>query len=167
MCVSRPDPKTMDEQLITLTVNGDPHSVAVSPNWTLVRLLREKLRLTGTKLGCGTGDCGACTVFLNGRPVNACLTLALEAADREIVTIEGIAPSGEELHLVQEAFVERGAVQCGFCTPGAIMTSVHLLKADPHPTETAIRHALGGNICRCTGYTKIVEAVLVAAGDKK
>lgn len=154
----------MNEHLITLTVNGDRHSVAVRSSWTLIRVLRERLGLTGTKLGCGTGDCGACTVFLDGKPVNACLTLALEAAGRELVTIEGIAPSGEALHPVQEAFVKHGAVQCGFCTPGAIMISVHLLKTDPHPTEAAVRHALGGNICRCTGYTKIVEAVLAASG---
>ena len=157
----------MKTQIIELTVNGDPHTVAVRPNLTLLQLLRERLQLTGTKHGCGSGDCGACTVLLDGRPVNSCLTLAAEAAGKAITTIEGITPSGKELHPVQQAFVERGAVQCGYCTPGMIMSSVHLLTVKPDPTESEIRHAIGGNICRCTGYTKIVEAIGVAAGMQK
>ncbi len=156
----------MSRVLITLTVNGDEHSVAVEPNLTLVELLRERLRLTGTKLGCGTGDCGACTVLVDGKPINSCLTLALEVSGREIVTIEGIAPSGEALHPVQEAFVEHGAIQCGYCTPGMILSAVHLLAEHEEPAEEEIRHALGGNICRCTGYTKIVAAIADAAAGR-
>lgn len=153
----------MKAQLIEFFVNGGRHAVAVQPNTTLLHLLREHLHLTGTKPGCGSGDCGACTVLLDGRPVNSCLTLAAEVKGRSVTTIEGIAPSGAELHPVQQAFVERGAVQCGYCTPGMIMTAVHLLTTNPDPDENEIRHALGGNICRCTGYTKIVEAIDVAA----
>jgi len=152
----------MKTQVVEFTVNGVPHTVAVNPNVTLLQLLREKLSLTGTKPGCGSGDCGACTVLLDGRPVNSCLTLAAEVKGRSVTTIEGIATSGKELHPVQLAFVERGAVQCGYCTPGMIMSAVHLLNTNPDPTEDEIRHALGGNLCRCTGYTKIVEAIEVA-----
>lgn len=157
----------MNTHVIELTVNGDLREVAVRPNVTLLRLLRDHLGLTGTKHGCGTGDCGACTVLLDGRPVNSCLTLAVEARDRAVTTIEGIAASGKTLHPVQQAFVEKGAVQCGYCTPGMIMSSVHLLKTNPDPTESEIRHAIGGNICRCTGYTKIIEAIETAARMKK
>jgi len=153
----------MKTQLIELSVNGNQHAVAVPSNTTLLQLLREHLRLTGTKAGCGSGDCGACTVLLDGRPVNSCLTLAAEARGKAVTTIEGIATSGTELHPVQQAFVERGAVQCGYCTPGMIMSAVHLLTTNSDPDENEIRHALGGNICRCTGYTKIVEAIDVAA----
>jgi len=149
----------MKKRTIVLVVNGDEHSLAVKPNRTLAEALRDDLGLTGTKVGCETGDCGACTVWLNGRPVNSCLTLAVEADGLEVRTIEGMAPSGTELHPVQRAFVERGAVQCGFCTPGMVMSSVHLLEQAPDATEEEIRHELGGNLCRCTGYTKIVEAV--------
>jgi carbon-monoxide dehydrogenase small subunit len=147
------------KRTITLVINGDEHSLAVRPNRTLAEALRDDLRLTGTKVGCETGDCGACTVLLNGRPVNSCLTLAMEADGQQVVTIEGIAPSGAELHPVQRAMVEHGAIQCGFCTPGMVMSSVHLLERAPDASEEEIRHELGGNLCRCTGYTKIVEAV--------
>ena len=157
----------MKAQIIELTINGDTHAVATRPNLLLLQLLREQLHLTGTKHGCGTGDCGACTILLDGRPVNSCLTLAIEADGKAVTTIEGITPSGKSLHPVQQAFVERGAVQCGYCTPGMIMSSVHLLATKPDPTEAEIRHAIGGNICRCTGYTKIVEAVGVAARMQK
>ena len=153
----------MKRAIVELTVNGDDYTVAVLPNTTLAEVLREELRLTGTKLGCGTGDCGACTVLMDGRSVNSCMTLALEAAGTRITTIEGLAPSGAELHPVQRAFVEHGAIQCGFCTPGMVLSSVHLLDLQPAPSEDEIRHALGGNLCRCTGYTKIVEAIAAAA----
>jgi carbon-monoxide dehydrogenase small subunit len=149
----------MKKRTIILVVNGDEHSLAVRPNRTLAEALRDDLRLTGTKVGCETGDCGACTVLLNGRPVNSCLTLAVEADGQEVRTIEGIAPSGTQLHPVQRALVEHGAIQCGFCTPGMVMSSVHLLERAPDVTEEDIRHELGGNLCRCTGYTKIVQAV--------
>ena len=157
----------MKAQVIELTINGDPCAVAVRSNLTLLQLLREQLNLTGTKRGCGSGDCGACTVLLSGRPVNSCLTLAIEAGGKAVTTIEGITPSGKALHPVQQAFVERGAVQCGYCTPGMIMSAVHLLATKSDPTENEIRHAIGGNICRCTGYTKIVEAIGVAAKVQK
>ncbi len=153
----------MKTQLVEFSVNGGHHAVAVPANTTLLQLLRDHLNLTGTKPGCGSGDCGACTVLLDGRPVNSCLTLAAEARGKAVTTIEGIAPSGRELHPVQQAFVERGAVQCGYCTPGVIMSAVYLLATNPDPDENEIRHAIGGNICRCTGYTKIVEAIDVAA----
>jgi len=157
----------MKAHVIELTVNGDPCTVAVQSNVTLLKMLREQLNLTGTKPGCGSGDCGACTVLLDGRPVNSCLTLAVETAGKTVTTIEGITPSGKNLHPVQRAFVERGAVQCGYCTPGMIMSAVHLLATRPNPTENEIRHAIGGNLCRCTGYTKIVEAINVAAKMQK
>jgi carbon-monoxide dehydrogenase small subunit len=157
----------MKRAIVHLTVNGDRCSAVVSPSTTLAEMLRDELRLTGTKVGCGTGDCGACTVLLNGRSVNSCLTLALEADGAEVTTIEGVAPSGEALHPVQEAFVRHGAVQCGFCTPGMIVSAVELLEHHPGASEAEIRHALGGHICRCTGYTKIVEAVeAVARGEQ-
>ncbi len=157
------DAKQMNHHVIQIAVNGDSHTLAVAPHWTLVEVLREHLRLTGTKQGCGTGDCGACTVLLDGRSINSCLTLAVEADGREITTIEGIAPSGDELHPIQDAFIAHGATQCGFCTPGMVMSSVQLLASNPRPDERQIRHALGGNLCRCTGYTKIVEAIAAAA----
>ncbi len=149
----------MSKVNIALRVNGDVYELAVDPWRTLVEVLRDDLNLTGTKVGCQTGDCGACTVMLDGRTVTSCLTLAVEADGREVTTIEGIAPSGEELHPIQKAFVERGAVQCGYCTPGMIMSSKHLLEINPTPTEQEIRRGLSGNLCRCTGYNKIVEAV--------
>ena len=156
----------MKPRTITLTVNGDRYCLAVPPNLRLVDALRDELHLTGTKLGCGTGDCGACTVYLDGRPVNSCLTLAVEADGGEITTIEGLAPSGTELHPVQAAFIEHGASQCGYCTPGMVMSSAALLEREPAADEATIRHALGGNLCRCTGYTKIVEAVQACAEDE-
>ncbi|MBC8328134.1 MAG: (2Fe-2S)-binding protein [Planctomycetes bacterium] len=155
----------MEPRTITLTVNGDRRCVAVRPNLTLVEALRDELHLTGTKQGCGTGDCGACTVYLDGRPVNSCLTLAVEADGRSVTTVEGLAPSGTELHPVQEAFIAHGAVQCGYCTPGMVMSSAALLSREPAADEPSVRHALAGNLCRCTGYTKIVEAVLACVGD--
>jgi carbon-monoxide dehydrogenase small subunit len=144
-------------------VNGDRRQVAVEPGLSLAEALREELYLTGTKVGCQQGDCGACTVLLDGRAVSSCLTLAAECHQREITTIEGLAPSPEALHPLQESFVERGAVQCGFCTGGMILAAKALLDANPDPSEAEIRHGLGGNLCRCTGYVKIVEAVQAAA----
>jgi carbon-monoxide dehydrogenase small subunit len=151
-----------DRIAIRLTVNGRSVQVDVAPSETLLTLLREELGLTGAKDGCGEGECGACTVLLDGEPVNACLVLAAQADGHEVLTIEGLAAEGE-LHPVQRAFVEDGAVQCGFCTPGAVMSAVALLARDPDPDEHEIRQALSGNLCRCTGYAKMVQAVQRAA----
>ena len=144
--------------LINFKVNGKGYDLAVEPNKTLVDLLRYDLGLTGTKKGCGTGECGSCTVIFNGKPVNSCLVLAIQANGAEILTIEGLKPP-QGLHPLQQAFVEKGAIQCGFCTPGMILSASSLLKQNPNPTEAEIRTALSGNLCRCTGYQKIVEAV--------
>ena len=155
----------MAKQNIELIVNGDRYEVAVEPNRMLVDVLREDLGLTGTKIGCAQGDCGACTVLMDGVSISSCLTLAVEAHQREITTIEGLAASPQELHPIQESFVQHGAVQCGYCTPGMIMSAKHLLDQNPHPSEEQIRQGLSGNLCRCTGYNKIVEAI-GAAADK-
>ncbi len=152
----------MEKRLIQLRVNGEEYDVAVTPNETLVEVLRERLELTGTKAGCGEGACGTCTILLDGKPVRSCLTLAIEVQGKEIVTIEGLA-KGMELHPVQKAFIEHGAIQCGFCSPAMILTSKALLDENPHPTEEEVRRAISGVVCRCTGYAKIVEAVLAAA----
>jgi len=148
--------------LLSLTVNGEEHELAVRQNATLLEVLRDDLQLYGAKEGCGEGACGSCTVLLNGRPVRSCLTLALEAGDQEVTTIEGLAKNGC-LTPLQQAFVDHGAVQCGFCTPGMILVATALLNENPAPTEAEVRAALSGNICRCTGYAKIVEAVLAAS----
>jgi carbon-monoxide dehydrogenase small subunit len=149
---------------ITLKINGETHEVSVKPGETLLEVLRDKLGLTGTKEGCDTGKCGACTVLIEGKAVRSCLTLAITARDKEIITIEGLA-HGAELHPIQQAFVEHGALQCGFCTPGMIMISKAFLEENPDPTDKEIREALVGNICRCTGYVKIVEAIRAAAKE--
>lgn len=154
------------KKLITLTVNDREYEVAVAPGRTLTQLLREDLNLLGTKEGCGVGDCGACTVILDGKPVNSCLVLAVQADGSTIKTIEGVA-DGDCLHPVQETFVEMGAIQCGFCTPGMILSATSLLEKTPHPTEQEVRQALSGNLCRCTGYQKIVEAVQEASRRMK
>jgi aerobic carbon-monoxide dehydrogenase small subunit len=146
------------KKLIHLTINDQHYEVAVAPNQTLVDLLRYQLGLTGTKKGCEMGDCGSCTVILDGKAVNSCLVLALQADGRIIQTIEGLE-TGEGLHPVQEAFVEKGAIQCGFCSSGMILSAKTLLDQKPNPSETEIRRALSGNLCRCTGYQKIIEAV--------
>jgi len=148
--------------IVTMTVNGNRVEVGVHDEETLLDTLRQRLGLTGTKQGCDLGDCGACTVLLDGRPVLACLTLAADAQGRDITTIEGLA-QGAELHPVQRAFHEEGAVQCGFCTPGMVLTAKALLDVNPHPDSNEIRSALAGNLCRCTGYVKIVNAVEKAA----
>jgi carbon-monoxide dehydrogenase small subunit len=154
----------MAKLLIQLRVNDEDHDVVIEPNETLVEVLRNSLELTGTKQGCGEGACGTCTVLLNGKPVRSCLTLAIEAQGKEIVTIEGLAEGGE-LHPVQKAFIEYGAIQCGFCTPGMILTAKAFLDENPDPTEEEVRRAISGVVCRCTGYAKIVEAILAAAGE--
>jgi carbon-monoxide dehydrogenase small subunit len=147
---------------IRLTVNGKPFEREVDAETRLLDLLREDLHLTGTKEGCGEGECGACTVLIDGRPVNSCLVLAPQADGADVLTIEGVA-DGERLHPIQQAFVDAGGVQCGFCTPGFIMSTYALLRDTPDPTDDEIRSALEGNLCRCTGYAKIVEAVQLAA----
>ena len=150
------------KKAIQLSVNGQQVQVSVGGSETLLDCLRNQLGLTGTKKGCDQGDCGACTVLVDGTPVNSCLMLALEADGRDITTIEGLAQE-DGLHPLQEAFISHNAVQCGFCTPGMILTAAALLKENPHPSEREIRHYLQGNLCRCTGYSKIVEAVQAAA----
>lgn len=147
---------------IQLNVNGTVYDLSLEPRKTLLAVLRDRLGLTGTKEGCSTGDCGACTVLIDGEPVTSCLILAVAAAGREITTVEGIADR-DALHPVQEAMVSSGGLQCGFCTPGFIVSSYGLLRKNPSPSEDEIRRALAGNLCRCTGYTKIVEAVQEAA----
>jgi carbon-monoxide dehydrogenase small subunit len=145
-----------------LKINGKIYEVAIEPRATLLEVLREELGLTGTKQGCDTGDCGACTVLLNGKPVNACLVLAVETDGKEVLTVEGLA-HGLELHSLQEAFIEQGAVQCGYCTPGMLLSAKALLDEIPRPTEDEVKEALAGNLCRCTGYVKIIEAITTAA----
>ncbi len=147
---------------VRFTVNGRAASVEADAEMRLLDVLREELHLTGTKEGCGEGECGACTVLLDGRPVNSCLVLAVQVEGRDVLTIEGVA-SGPRLHPIQQAFVETGAVQCGFCTPGFILSTYALLRDHPTPSEDEILTALEGNLCRCTGYAKIVEAVKLAA----
>ena len=147
---------------IRITVNGTFHELSVRPHATLLEVIREDLGLTGTKEGCGVGECGACTVIMNGKPVNACLVLAPEADGKEITTIEGLA-QGEKLDPIQQAFYEIGGLQCGFCTPGMIMSTKALLAETPEPTDQEIRKGLEGNFCRCTGYTKIFESVREAS----
>ena len=148
--------------LINLRVNGDDFTVIVKANTLLVNLLRDRLNLTGTKKGCELGNCGSCTVLLDGKPVNSCLVLALEADGHEILTIEGVAQS-EELDRLQQSFVDHAALQCGYCTPGMILSAKALLARNPNPTETEVRKAIAGNLCRCTGYVNIVKAILAAA----
>jgi aerobic carbon-monoxide dehydrogenase small subunit len=149
---------------VQLEVNGEKIRVTVEPHWTLLHLLRQVLHLTGTRSGCEMGDCGACTVILNGRAVNACLVLAVETEGCSIETIEGLAKNGK-LHPIQQAFIDHGAIQCGFCTPGMVMAAKAFLNKTPSPTEDEVRHGIAGNICRCTGYSKIVEAVLAASQE--
>lgn len=150
------------KKIVTLRVNGLDYEIALEPRRTLAEALRYDLGLTGTKIGCKIGDCGACTVLIDGVPSSSCLVLAIESEGHEIMTIEGVA-DGNKLHPLQEAFVEVGAIQCGFCTPGMVLTALALLRDNPDPTGAQIRRALSGNLCRCTGYQKIVEAVKEAA----
>ncbi|MBC8509012.1 MAG: (2Fe-2S)-binding protein [Anaerolineales bacterium] len=147
---------------ITLTVNGEAEQVDVSSNMTLLRMLREKMGKTGTKNGCAAGECGACTVMVDGEPVNSCMMLAIECDGKEIVTVEGLADNGH-LAPIQEAIIDSGGVQCGFCTPGILIASQALLDRNPNPSQAEIQEALVGNLCRCTGYVRIIEAVQAAA----
>jgi aerobic-type carbon monoxide dehydrogenase small subunit (CoxS/CutS family) len=147
---------------IHLKVNGEDYDLTIRPWATLLEVIREDLGLTGAKEGCGEGECGACTVIMDGKAVNSCIMLAAEAEGKEITTIEGLA-DGERMHPIQEAFVEIGGLQCGFCTPGMILSTKVLLDANSDPTDAEIRKGLEGNFCRCTGYTKIIESVKVAA----
>ena len=147
---------------ISINVNDRCHSLVVRPETTLLQLLRDELGLTGTKHGCDGGECGACTVLVDGRPVNSCLVLALSVREREITTIEGLA-AGAKLHPVQQAFVEHGALQCGFCGPGLILSAKAFLEETPSPTRDEVRRALAGNLCRCTGYVGVIDAVMDAA----
>lgn len=153
------------KQIFELKVNGDFHEVIAEPSATLLEVLREQLELTGAKEGCGLGDCGACTVLMDGKEVHSCLILAVEAQGKDIITIEGLARDGK-LDPLQQSFVEHGGMQCGFCTPGMIMASKALLDRNPNPTEAEVRKAISGNLCRCTGYAKIVESVLAAANNE-
>ncbi len=148
---------------VKLTLNGKPVKATVPANTLLVELIRDHFGLTGTKVACGKGECGACTVLFDGKPVNSCLVLAYQADGHSITTIEGLAADGKPIPL-QEAFVEEGAVQCGYCTPGMIMSATALLSENPSPAEEEIREGISGNLCRCTGYTKIVKAIQEAAG---
>ncbi len=152
----------MEEVRITLNINEKEYTLNVKSNELLLNVLRERLNLMGAKYGCGIGECGACTVLLNGKPILSCLTLAASVDGQKITTIEGLS-DGERLHPLQEAFLEEGAVQCGFCTPGMILTSKALLDENPNPDNNEIKDALRGNLCRCTGYTNIILAVKAAA----
>lgn len=154
----------MSKLLVSTTVNGDPQQFLCDPDTSLLDALREEMDLTGSKEGCGSGDCGACTVVLDGKMVCSCLVLAPEAEGRQVSTIEGVA-EGNQLHPIQRKFLEHGALQCGFCTPGFIVASKALLDRNPDPSETEVRYWLAGNLCRCTGYDKIVRAVMDAAAE--
>ena len=146
------------KKLINLTINGKEYEIAVESNTTLVDLLRYELGLTGTKKGCELGDCGSCTVIMDGKPINSCLVLAVSANGRTILTIEGVE-TDDGLDPLQKSFVEKGAIQCGFCTSGMILSAKSLLEKDPNPSDSKIRSAISGNLCRCTGYQKIIEAI--------
>ena len=152
----------MKQVEIVLRVNGINYEVAIEPQRTLVEVLRDTLGLTGTKKSCSEGECGACTVLMDGKPATSCLILALDAQGKEITTIEGLS-EGEKLHPIQEAFLKHGAIQCGFCTPGMVMSAKALLGENPKPTATEVRKAISGNLCRCTGYQQIVDSILAAS----
>lgn len=150
---------------IRLTVNGFLYEADVEPRRTLLELIREDFELTGTKEGCGLGECGTCTVLLDGKPIKSCIALAVQANGREVTTIEGLEKPDGTLHPMQQAFIDHGAIQCGFCTPGMVLSAKALLEENPRPTEMEVRQAIAGNLCRCTGYQKIVEAILAAANQ--
>ena len=156
----------MARHLVTTTINGDEVEFACQPGQTLLEVLRSELGMTGTKNGCGSGDCGACTVIVNGRPVNACLVLGVELEGAEVETIEGMS-DGKELHPLQQKFLDHAALQCGICTPGILNMAKALLEKNPDPTESEVRFGLAGNLCRCTGYDKIIRAVLDAAQEMR
>lgn len=153
------------KQILQLKVNGQIYDLLVDSHWTLLEALRGQLGLTGCKEGCSLGDCGCCTVLLDGMPFLSCLVLAVEARGRDVLTIEGLAQNGR-LHPLQEAFVQHGAVQCGFCTPGMILSAKALLDRNPRPAEAEVREAIAGNLCRCTGYAKVVEAILAVVKER-
>lgn len=153
------------KRMVKFQVNGEQTAIDVEPTKTLLDVLREDLFLTGTKRGCDGGECGACTVLLNGQAVHSCLILAAELEGQDVLTIEGLSKNPKELHPLQKAFIEKGAVQCGFCTPGLMMSAKALLDRNPNPTEEEVRHSISGNLCRCTGYSKIVDAILTAGGE--
>ena len=148
---------------ITCILNNNETSMEIEDHWTLMHLLREKLGLLGTKEGCGSGECGACTVMVDGVAINSCLYLAVEADGKTIVTIEGLASPEGDLHPIQKAFIENGGIQCGYCSPGMIMSATALLEENPAPTDDEIKHAIAGNICRCTGYVQIIDSIKKAA----
>ena len=152
---------------VNITVNGEKRSADVEPRLLLVHFLREVVGLTGTNVGCDTSSCGACTVHLDGEAVKSCTVLAVQADGADITTIEGLAPSADELHPMQQAFYENHGLQCGFCTPGMVMAATSLLKEIPNPTEQQVREGIEGNLCRCTGYHNIVKAILAASGSSK
>jgi carbon-monoxide dehydrogenase small subunit len=154
------------KKAVELRVNGEVHQVLISAEQTLLEVLREHLDLTGTKAGCEMGTCGACTVLVDGEPYLSCIMLAMAAVGREITTIEGLS-RGEALHPIQKSFIEKGAVQCGFCTPGMILTAKSILDEEPNPTEEVIKLKMAGNLCRCTGYKKIVEAIMSVTPEEK
>ena len=152
----------MKKELINLTINGAPYELEVEPNLILNTLLRDRLGLTGTKISCGEGECGACTILVDGKPMLSCSMLAVAANGKNITTIEGLAKDGE-LHIIQKKFIEKGAIQCGYCSPGMILAVKALLDENPNPTSADVKKAIGGNLCRCTGYVKIIDAALAAA----
>lgn len=152
----------MDKQVISFTLNGEPVEALVAPNMNLLDFLRDTMHLTGTKKGCEEGECGACTIMVDGKPINSCLMFIMEVQGKNVVTIEGLSKDGE-LHPLQKEFIEKWAIQCGYCSPGMIMSAKILLDNNPNPTEAEIREAIAGNLCRCTGYAKIVEAIQAVA----
>jgi carbon-monoxide dehydrogenase small subunit len=156
----------MAKQLINFSVNGRRTELAVEPTWTLLETVREQLRLTGPKEGCGTGDCGACSMIVDGRLITSCLMLGVQADGSEVTTVEGLTTNGT-LHRVQQAFIDKGGVQCGFCTPGMVMAAAALLERKPSPSLEEVREGLAGNLCRCTGYAKIYESVMHAAAANR
>ena len=156
----------MKKMSVVLNVNGEEYDIYISPNRTLLEVLRDELELTGTKESCGEGVCGSCTVLCDGFPIRSCLTLAAEVQGAEITTVEGLRMEDGQLDLLQQSFIEHGAVQCGFCTPGILMSAKALLNENPNPNEGDIRKGISGNICRCTGYAKIVDAIMEVAGRK-
>jgi len=153
----------MGKQKVSFTLNGELVSVEIETHLTLLQLLRDKLELTGTKEGCGMGECGACTVILNGKTVNSCIFPAVEVDGKNVITIEGLTDAQGTLHPIQKAFIEYGAVQCGFCTPGMVLSAKALLDENPKPTEEEIRSGVAGNLCRCTGYLQIIQAIKAAS----
>lgn len=159
------DKDGIERFVVSITVNGDEYTKMVKANRLLVNFLRDDLDLTGTKKGCELGDCGSCTVLLDGKPINSCLMLAVEADGREFITVEGVA-TNEKLDHIQEKFIEHGALQCGYCTPGMILSAKALLTSNPKPTEYQVRKAISGNLCRCTGYINIIKAIMDASGQE-